>query len=224
MLTRTIQILNAIHLITPTPVRRYLCEKTQHMIAGGFGKLPGDPPDMYHGYLGLAALALLDIGYAGEEGVLARDTSDSSTSVADSSEDEDDHDFSHQHIDPSKAQRRVAKKDVRQTRKAIDAKAQNGKTIRESRFGDIKIQAVDEDHHHKEGAGEGGEVGDGGGVLRRLDPGLCFSYRAKEWLESLSWRKAIVGEPRWKKDWEAPKYPKKQQDWEWDDGEVLGSG
>jgi len=191
------------------------------MIAGGFGKLPGDPPDMYHGYLGLAALALLDIGYAGEEGVLARDTSDSSTSVA-SSEDEVDHDSSHQHTHPSEAAKRLAKKDVRNTRQAIDEEAPNGETIRESRFGDMKIQAVEPEFHDKEGAGEDGEVGDGGGVLRRLDPGLCFSYRAKEWLESLSWRQAIVGKRPKRKDWEAPKYPKKQQDWDWDDGEILG--
>ncbi|KAA8576324.1 hypothetical protein MFRU_009g02130 [Monilinia fructicola] len=38
--------------------RRFLLEKTQHMI-GGFGKTPGDPPDIYHSYLGLAALAVL---------------------------------------------------------------------------------------------------------------------------------------------------------------------
>jgi len=192
------------------------------MIAGGFGKLPGDPPDMYHSYLGLAALALLDIGYAGEEGVLARDISDSSTSVADSSEDEDDHDFSHQHTHPSKSQKRVAKNDVKHTWEAISDEAPNGETIRESRFGDIKIQAVEPKFHHKEGAGEDGEVGDGGGVLRRLDPGLCFSFRAKEWLQSLSWRKAIVGKRPKEKDWVPPKYPKKQQDWEWDDGEILG--
>jgi len=192
------------------------------MIAGGFGKLPGDPPDMYHGYLGLAALALLDIGYAGEEGVLARDISDSSTSVADSSEDENDHDSSHQHTHPSKADKRLARDDVRHTRIAINDEAPNGEVIRESLFGDIKIQAVEPAFHHKEGAGEGGEVGDGGGVLRRLDPGLCFSYRAKEWLESLSWRKAIIGEVPKEKQWEAPKYPKKQRDWEWDDGEILG--
>lgn len=30
------------------------------MIAGGFGKMPGDLPDIYHAYLGLAALALID--------------------------------------------------------------------------------------------------------------------------------------------------------------------
>ncbi|TEY70383.1 hypothetical protein BOTCAL_0105g00250 [Botryotinia calthae] len=38
--------------------RRFMFEKTQHMI-GGFGKTPGDPPDIYHSYLGLAALAVL---------------------------------------------------------------------------------------------------------------------------------------------------------------------
>lgn len=32
--------------------------KTQHII-GGFGKTPGDPPDLYHGYLGIAALATM---------------------------------------------------------------------------------------------------------------------------------------------------------------------
>lgn len=37
---------------------RYLLEKTQHPVAGGFGKFPGDPPDLYHSYLGLAALSL----------------------------------------------------------------------------------------------------------------------------------------------------------------------
>ncbi|CAD6448064.1 9d1fa01f-c692-44de-82c9-b422335780b7 [Sclerotinia trifoliorum] len=38
--------------------RKFLFEKTQHMI-GGFGKTPGDLPDIYHSYLGLAALAVL---------------------------------------------------------------------------------------------------------------------------------------------------------------------
>ena len=39
-------------------VMKYLLEKTQNTITGGFGKLPGDPPDLYHSYLGLAALSL----------------------------------------------------------------------------------------------------------------------------------------------------------------------
>ncbi len=38
--------------------RRWLCKKTQHMI-GGFGKAPGHPPDIYHSYMGLAALAVM---------------------------------------------------------------------------------------------------------------------------------------------------------------------
>jgi geranylgeranyl transferase type-1 subunit beta len=43
--------------------RAYLLEKTQHVV-GGFGKKVGDPPDVYHSALGLAALGLVD-----EEGV-----------------------------------------------------------------------------------------------------------------------------------------------------------
>lgn len=37
--------------------RRWLMKKTQHMI-GGFGKMPGHPPDIYHSYMGLAALSV----------------------------------------------------------------------------------------------------------------------------------------------------------------------
>ena len=55
-----VQILGALQFIDIYHVRAYLLEKTQHLIAGGFGKLPGDPPDLYHAYLGLAALALID--------------------------------------------------------------------------------------------------------------------------------------------------------------------
>lgn len=39
-------------------VRHYLLEKTQHSVLGGFGKFPGDLPDLYHSCLGLAALSL----------------------------------------------------------------------------------------------------------------------------------------------------------------------
>lgn len=38
--------------------RRFLLEKTQHII-GGFGKHPGSPPDVGHACLGLAALATM---------------------------------------------------------------------------------------------------------------------------------------------------------------------
>jgi prenyltransferase beta subunit len=218
--------MNGIHLINPTPIRRYLCEKTQHNIAGGFGKLPGDPPDIYHSYLGLAALALLDVGYAGEEGVLARDTGSSSSSVSEASDAEDDpRDFN---TTSSLAQQRMTgeREDRHEgLRRGIESRNSendpnrrtNGRIIRRSRLGDIKIQSVKEDFAHKDGAGEGGEVGDGGGVLRRLDPALCMSVRAREWLEGLTWRRAIVGEPPEKTLWEAPNYLAKKQDWEWDE-------
>jgi geranylgeranyl transferase type-1 subunit beta len=45
-------------VIDITPQRRWLLKKTQHMI-GGFGKEPGYPPDIYHSYLGLAALSVM---------------------------------------------------------------------------------------------------------------------------------------------------------------------
>ncbi|KAK3677520.1 geranylgeranyl transferase type-1 subunit beta [Recurvomyces mirabilis] len=45
-------------------MRRYMLGKTQHPVLGGFGKFPGDVPDLLHGYLGLAAL-----GLSGCEGV-----------------------------------------------------------------------------------------------------------------------------------------------------------
>ncbi|OAA61741.1 geranylgeranyl transferase type 1 beta subunit [Niveomyces insectorum RCEF 264] len=49
------------------PCRRFLLEQTQHGI-GGFAKGPGGPPDVYHSYLGLAALAT-----RGEPGLRAFD-------------------------------------------------------------------------------------------------------------------------------------------------------
>ncbi len=39
-------------------VQKYLLGKTQHGILGGFGKFPGDLPDLYHSYLGLTALSI----------------------------------------------------------------------------------------------------------------------------------------------------------------------
>ncbi|RKU45266.1 hypothetical protein DL546_004907 [Coniochaeta pulveracea] len=45
--------------IIPRPeARRFILEKVQHII-GGFSKHPGGPPDLYHSYLGLAALATM---------------------------------------------------------------------------------------------------------------------------------------------------------------------
>jgi geranylgeranyl transferase type-1 subunit beta len=52
-----LQQLGRLDIINITPVRRWLVERTQHLI-GGFGKLPNDPPDIYHSYLGLFVLAI----------------------------------------------------------------------------------------------------------------------------------------------------------------------
>ncbi|KAH8676875.1 terpenoid cyclases/protein prenyltransferase alpha-alpha toroid [Tricladium varicosporioides] len=49
---------NNIKLVNTEAIRRFLFEQTQHRI-GGFGKYPGSPPDIYHSYLGLAALAVM---------------------------------------------------------------------------------------------------------------------------------------------------------------------
>ncbi|OIW22611.1 terpenoid cyclases/Protein prenyltransferase [Coniochaeta ligniaria NRRL 30616] len=45
-------------MISRPAARRFLLDKTQHII-GGFSKHPGGPPDVYHSYLGLAALATM---------------------------------------------------------------------------------------------------------------------------------------------------------------------
>lgn len=63
-----LQLMNQLHLIDKAALQKYLLEKTQHPVLGGFGKFPGDLPDLYHSYLGLAALAL-----TGWEGVKALD-------------------------------------------------------------------------------------------------------------------------------------------------------
>ncbi|PGH04421.1 hypothetical protein AJ79_07077 [Helicocarpus griseus UAMH5409] len=57
--TGTLGILDQLHVINAEANRRYLLEKTQHLI-GGFGKCVGEPPDLLHSYLGLASLALFD--------------------------------------------------------------------------------------------------------------------------------------------------------------------
>ncbi|KAI9791917.1 MAG: hypothetical protein M1833_001299 [Piccolia ochrophora] len=56
-------VLSHADLISSYLNRNFLLNRTQHRI-GGFGKLPGDVPDILHSYLGLAALATL-----GEEGL-----------------------------------------------------------------------------------------------------------------------------------------------------------
>ena len=53
-----LHILGHGNLYNHEAVQRYLLERTQHPVLGGFGKFPGDLPDLYHSYIGLAALSL----------------------------------------------------------------------------------------------------------------------------------------------------------------------
>jgi len=52
-------MLNRLDLVNREANRRYLLEKTQHLI-GGFGKEVGEPPDLLQSYLGLVSLSLFD--------------------------------------------------------------------------------------------------------------------------------------------------------------------
>jgi geranylgeranyl transferase type-1 subunit beta len=54
----SLHMLDCGNLYDRDAVRKYLLEKTQNPLTGGFGKFPGDPPDLYHSYLGLTALSL----------------------------------------------------------------------------------------------------------------------------------------------------------------------
>jgi len=56
----SLDLLKKLYLIDVNANRRFLLEKTQHII-GGFMKLPqpGCPPDILHSFTGLAALALM---------------------------------------------------------------------------------------------------------------------------------------------------------------------
>ncbi|KUL83654.1 hypothetical protein ZTR_11047 [Talaromyces verruculosus] len=57
--TGTLGIMDKIPLLDASGVRHYLLDKTQHII-GGFGKSVGEVPDIYHAYLGLISLALIN--------------------------------------------------------------------------------------------------------------------------------------------------------------------
>ncbi|EHK18164.1 uncharacterized protein TRIVIDRAFT_45023 [Trichoderma virens Gv29-8] len=54
----TLRLLDCDSFYNPEPSCNYLLGITQHRI-GGFGKSVGDPPDIYHSYLGLTTVALL---------------------------------------------------------------------------------------------------------------------------------------------------------------------
>ncbi|KMU88764.1 geranylgeranyltransferase type I [Coccidioides immitis H538.4] len=61
--TGSLAILNRLNVINADTNRKYLLDKTQHLI-GGFGKGVDEFPDVLHSYLGLASLGLL-----GEPGI-----------------------------------------------------------------------------------------------------------------------------------------------------------
>ena len=54
----SLALLGHLNLLNLHPAQNYLLDKTQHAV-GGFGKQPGDPPDVYHSYMGLTALSLM---------------------------------------------------------------------------------------------------------------------------------------------------------------------
>jgi geranylgeranyl transferase type-1 subunit beta len=54
-----LKLLGYMDIIEKGPIRKWLLDKTQHVV-GGFGKVTGDPPDMYHSFLGLMVLAMFE--------------------------------------------------------------------------------------------------------------------------------------------------------------------
>ncbi|KAI9739684.1 MAG: hypothetical protein M1834_006402 [Cirrosporium novae-zelandiae] len=57
--TASLEMIGKLSLHDSSRSRRYLLEKTQHFV-GGFGKAVDEYPDIYHSYLGLAALSLIN--------------------------------------------------------------------------------------------------------------------------------------------------------------------
>lgn len=53
-----LQMVDRFDAVNIPPSRQFLLDITQHQI-GGFSKYGGGPPDLYHSYLGLGALALM---------------------------------------------------------------------------------------------------------------------------------------------------------------------
>lgn len=73
-------MLDGLEFVDLEHIRCYLLEKTQHLIVGGFGKLPGDLPDLFHAYLGLAALSVID-GRKADGACIGPEIEDDSKSV-----------------------------------------------------------------------------------------------------------------------------------------------
>ncbi|KAL5377038.1 hypothetical protein PMIN06_011753 [Paraphaeosphaeria minitans] len=61
-----LRLLGHLDIIDSKPIRRWLLDRTQHLV-GGFGKLPGDHPDPQHSFLGLMVLSMF--GEAGLQNV-----------------------------------------------------------------------------------------------------------------------------------------------------------
>jgi geranylgeranyl transferase type-1 subunit beta len=61
-----LQLLGHLDIVDKVPIRKWLLDKTQHLV-GGFGKVTGYPPDMYHSFLGLMVIAMF--GEPGLQGV-----------------------------------------------------------------------------------------------------------------------------------------------------------
>jgi geranylgeranyl transferase type-1 subunit beta len=51
-------LIGKLDVFNTSKAQQYLLQMTQHRI-GGFSKYPDDPPDIFHSYMGLAALSML---------------------------------------------------------------------------------------------------------------------------------------------------------------------
>lgn len=120
------------------------------------------------------------MGKAGEEGVLAKDVRHSETNASRVGSPKPVLDA--EHPDPKHGVNEVEM----EVEEEVASRRWSGQGQK------IDMQTIEADMMEEEGWGEGGEVGDGGGVLRRLDPALCMSVRARKWLEGLEWRKEVL--------------------------------
>ena len=59
----TLQMLGKgwLNMLNKEKLRNYLLKYTQHKRFGGFGKVPGAPPDILHAYFGICGISLLEI-------------------------------------------------------------------------------------------------------------------------------------------------------------------
>jgi len=153
--------------------------------------MPGDPPDLYHAYLGLAALALLEIGEEhnhdqerlGDDATTGRANGDSDGAddggaqipvLGDGTEDD-------QEGGEVFARKETWYEDLEvcgMIGLGNPGKIMNG-VVREMKLAN--------------GVAEAPTANEGSRTLRKLDPALCFSVRARTWVERLRWRRQVVG-------------------------------